>query len=1156
MGPNGSGKSNVVDALRWVFGEQNPRLLRGVRWEEVIFAGSPGRRPLGLAEVSVTLDNSSGSLDIPYREVEISRRLLRSGESEYSINRVPCRLKDVLDLTAGTGAAGAAYAYVPQAAVDEILKSRPEDRREVIEEAAGLAKYRGRRQEAQRRLSEVDVARERLQDLLSELEGQIQPLLDEAETAERFVAIRSELEDLNYTLWADSAGRLERRLAGGAERLAALNADRESLDGSHDQLRGASEASRSELVGLRHGRARVDQNVASLADEVQRRAGQQAVLQERLGHLERESQVAVARVATALQRLTAVEAELELLSLPPKADIKAGLTPTAGAPAAAAVLEERETCLAHTRRREREVRDALDQIRAAYAGVGETAAAARAGLESLTHRLEHLRSRSAELGCAAAELEEQTHARAGSLAKAKEGLAASRALATSLQQDLELAASQLLEAREAATRVRGQLQVTSERLAAATAARGRLPLAAAAAQTAQSLSKELELTTIPLADLILVEPGYEKAVGTALGLAQHALLTRDWTSLVRTVEARKARGLRGTVALLAREGSERCQVPDLGEVISLASVASTRDANVLPQAVLHDLLAPYGVVDDFAQALAAGATQGGRVGIVSRDGRAVLPNGLVLDGADAQEPTDIELARAEQQLFTARQRLQAEAGAACAVEAEALKRHAQLSEDHRRAVLDLAAAERALHTAAAGHEAAAAEAMQMRARRDAAAAEALALEEQIDPAREASSAADQSAERLREELGRRTESAASLRQELEAADGAVSEARATVHDLSLRLARMDQEQQARQERLERFRAEAAALADEVAAATLTAEAASREVTEIRRTLEAADSELAELRARHADAQQQAQDTAAQATEVETALLNRNAELAQVQRARSDLNEQIHRQELLLERLAGEQLSLEVERKSLAPRHLEAAKPQQVSDGPALRARRDELESTLAAMGTVNPGAADQVRRLQARHAFLSRQEQDLAESADLLAASATELEREIEARFLACFTETRVSFARVFTNLFGGGQADLELTDSESPLTSGVEILAQPPGKRMTSLALLSGGERALTAIALLFAMLTRQAAGFCVLDEVDAHLDEPNCLRFRRYLRSLASERQFLVVTHNKTTMEAADLLYGLTMEEDGISRVISARLAQQRTVRSEGVD
>jgi len=1186
VGPNGSGKSNVVDALRWVFGEQNPRLLRGVRWEEVIFAGSPGRRPLGLAEVSVTLDNSTGSLDIPYREVEISRRLLRSGESEYSINRVPCRLKDILDLTAGTGAAGAAYAYVPQAAVDEILKSRPEDRREVIEEAAGLAKYRGRRQEAQRRLSEVDVARERLQDLLCELDGQIQPLLAESEASARFVAIRSELEDLNCKLWADATARLERRRASGAERLAALNADNESLAGSHDELRHAIEAARSELVDLRQHCARVDQQVASLADEVQRRAGQQAVLQERLSHLERESQSATARVATARQRRTTVAAELELLFLPEAAATEGGLTPPAdvcaaaksdsdppaapdrlpalsprdqlerGIAAATDVLDERETHLAQTRRREREVRDALEETRAAYAVVGDKAVAARAGLESLTHRLQHLQRRCAELDCEVGALAEQARTHAGSVAEAQDRLTASRALVASLRHELESAATQLLEAREAATQTRARLQVAGERLASATAARGTLPLAAAAAQTARSLGKEVELTTTPLADLILVEPGYEKAVGTALGLAQHALVARDWASLLRTVEARQARALRGTVALLAREGGERGQAPDLGGVRSLAAVASTRDSDALPQAVLDDLLASYGVVDDFAQALAAGPNRGGRVGIVSRDGRAVLPSGLVLDGVDGQEPTAIELARAEQQLAKALRDLKAEAEAASAAEAEALGRHGQLSEDHRRAVLDHVAAEKSWQTATAGNEAAAAAVMQMSARLDAAAAEAAALEEQIEPVRVAGKAAAQDAERLREELGRRAESAAALRQELESAERAVSEARAAVHDLTLKLARMDQAQQARQERLERLRTEAAALADEVTTATLTAEAAVSQVTEIRHKLEAAESELAGLRAEHADARQQARDIAAQVAETETALRNRNAELAQVQRARNDLNEQIHRQELLLERLTGEQLSLEVERKSLAPRHLAAATPQQISDGPALRARRDELEAALADMGTVNPGAADQVRRLQARHAFLSRQEQDLAESAQSLAASAVELEREIEARFLACFAETRSSFARVFTNLFGGGQADLELTDPESPLTSGVEILAQPPGKRMTSLALLSGGERALTAIALLFAMLTRQAAGFSVLDEVDAHLDEPNCLRFRRYLRSLASERQFLVVTHNKATMEAADLLYGLTMEEDGISRVISARLTQQRTVRSEGVD
>ncbi len=1162
VGPNGSGKSNVVDALRWAFGEQNPRLLRGTRWEDGVFAGSSTRRPLGMAEVSVTLDNSEGALPVPYREVELSRRLMRSGDAEYAINRVPCRLKEILDLLSGTGAGGAAYAYMPQAAVDEILKSRPEDRREVLEEAAGLARYRVRRQEAQRRLAEVDAARQRVQDLIAELDAQLAPLRREAETAARFVSLRTEREDIAARLWADSMSRLERRIRGAAAKHDEYSRRRDDIAKTFRGLEEEVSALEGALGRARRLRGDAEGRVKALLAEENRRRAAAAVLKERLTSRRNELAAAALRLEAVRARQADLRGELGGCAAEPGAGRAGG-----GSPVSAAAAPD---AIAHLAGLERQVKEAEAALSAALEAQGslrrrEASLRDRSGAaqNNLTLSRERaasgrrqLVSRSGRLAAARRELEvcrealkrshaDRAAAAAGAVA-ASEALESARAELAALDEQLREARDRLAGQQSLVARLEGELLVSEESLVAIDAAQGRLPLAAAAREVAEvAASRSLSRIARPLADLMSVEAGLEKAVAAALGLAQHALLVDDWDA-VRAIFRLQAGGDLQGLGVLAPAGIARpCGIGALPHgVRPLRPLAATRDPELLPDALLDDLLGGYALVSGLDEAIALTGEHAELRGAVTLDGLAVLAGGVVVTAEGQCTEDNLILlnrdrARLAERAASAREQLTAARREVADLQQRTSDLHSQVRElaaAVRAAEKDVDAASRRTAELAAGEGRTA-------ARAEALEREIASLADEVASLNGSLASAEQDAAEAERQQRDASAEHGGVAAQLKQAEDTVSAAAGVAQSLRLQLTRMQEAAKAEVERRSRLEAELKRLAAEAAEALEAEQQASGEALVLERECASAEGAVARCRDERQAAEADVRQLQAQLQAQELTVRNYRSEADKLAAARADVDRRLHRLELTQERMAGESRSLQVEKKALPPRHA-AIEPRPDPEAASLRARSEEIESQLLAMGSVDLSAAEQCRRLSERYAFLTAQERDLAASEGSLQASALEIEREIESRLMRSFEETRRRFGEVFAGLFGGGRADLELTDPEHPLTSGVEVMAQPPGKRMTSLALLSGGERALTAIALLFALLGRSRTGFCVLDEVDAYLDEPNCLRFRRYLRSLSGDRQFLVVTHNKSTMEAADVLYGLTMEEDGVSRAVSVRL------------
>lgn len=1164
VGPNGSGKSNVVDALRWVFGEQNPRSLRGRRWEEVIFAGSETRRPLGLAEVNVTLD--SGGLDLPWREVEVTRRVLRSGDSEYLTGRVPCRLKDVLELAAQITAAGGGWNYIAQSGVDEILNSRPEERRAMIEEPAGLARFQSRRQEVRRRLEETEAAARRLQDLAAELQGQLEPLLAESEVAERFLTHRRELEDLDGRIWADAAARLKRRLEAALRRREALRLTVDQLEAAIAEARANLAACRANLQTAgerRGGAARREQETAAEAGQARQ---QLALFDGRLSASAAAAKAAAERVLRLESRVQRTERALvaareAACTGEDAADPEGGSTSSEIASAESLQAQAaglRTRCLAAEQ----------DAHRRLAAVEGERAAAAEAvsGIEARAAELRR-RNEALESEISRAEARRESSRIAASAAESREGdlarkIDAAKQRLVEVRRAIDEQSSAATSLREAQARLAGERAALEERLSALGSSSEETPLGAALAmkEAAQQAGIPAEG---PLAELIEVDPGFERATQVALGLALCALAVNDFQAAVGLFAVRDGDGRHDPIAVVPcrvrrpqaaeREAAARTGWASAQGVDWLAAHVRAAPGGALDGGVLARLLEGWAVTGGIAQAAALWGSGGGIRAVVTKNGRAITPDGIVVAGQPGSAARVLE-DRRERDRSSGRL-------AEIRVELEKVSAEIALREEESQRLLaeerglreELDSAERS--RAAAGADAR--RFAEARAREEARHEDLMAQRARV---RGELSGLSSRLEAARASAEQKVRACAELQAEAEEASRLLREAeerlesrRRRVEELKLAAARAEEETRSRAAQFRRLAEERDQLGRDLEEAAAEERNGRAEVEELRKNRSEVAARLEELEGRAAGLRRAAHSAAAELQAAEAAVARAGDEVDRLGAERDKVLGRLRGVEMLVERLQGERKSLEVARNGLADRFGDL-EPSLSADREQLLARRSELGDLLAAMGEVNLSAAEQCRRLRERLAYLARQEEDLRVSKEDLLSSAGELEAEMARRFQATFDECRTRFGQVFYDLFAGGQADLVLTDPEDPMSSGVDIVAQPPGKRLAGLGLLSGGERALTAVALLFAMAGGNAGGFMVLDEVDAYLDDPNCARFCRYLQRLACERQFVVITHNRATMEVADTLYGLTMEEEGVSRVVSVRLDRAAAAGGQG--
>lgn len=1136
VGPNGSGKSNLTDAVRWVLGEGSARTLRGQRMEDVIFGGSPRRRAVPLAEVTLTLDNTDGTLPLPHAEVSVTRRVDRGGSSEYLINRESCRLRDVQDLFAGTGLGRNAYAIIGQGQVDEVLRARAHERRALVEEAAGVTRYRQRLSEGTRRLAAAAAHGDRLADLAAERRRSLEALSRQAERAERHGRLAAELRTLDLRLWAREWGQLlhERDAAraeadaarGGegecAEGLATIAATQRELAGALAAARSAAEAAGEEAAAAERALERARQAgvlAAGLAEAAAAEAGRASGRRDDLlTRRERQGEEAVAAAGAAeaaAARLQAARAQAE------SADA-----------ALVRAEQERRAAAAGLALAQRELA-ACRQERAALGGDAAALQAAEVAAEGALER-------QAALAAAAEE--------------ARRRAAAAREEAVGLEQAAEAARRQLqlLRAhRDAlaafAEGLRGRMRALAQVAASGAGyAQGPRTVLAGRARGLPAFAGVIGA----LGELLEVPPRLAAAISAALGGAVQDIVTESAAAAQAAIEGLKAvQGGRatflplGALSVAPLQGDLRALATRPGAVGWAADLVGCAE-RVRP-AALH-ALGRVLVAEELTAARRLGRESGYRLRIVTLEGDVVHPGGAMSGGSIRGERPGGLLGRDQEQrrLQDRVAMLDADLGRIAAALArlsqaeEAAQR--QLTEGRRAAAgFEALAQGTAQQLRQAEAERAAAERRRLELAGRAAAGRAgdpaaLARREEGLIAEGAAAAAGLAGAEAGEQRARDAATAARIAAATAAAE--LGAARAEAGRLERAAAETEGGLAAAQQ--ERARALEALQAQRLAGEEARAAAAAAEV------VLAAAAERLRL-AREAVAARQAQAAAAAA----------RREQAEAERER--LATLARRAEAVLARAEAALAALEARLETaygLPSAELEGVPP---SERPAAdREAAAALRRELAELGGVRPEAVQEHRAEAEALAAFSAGLEDLRAASAELGAWGRQLEGTLTDRYEQALGAVRRHFAAIYSRLTGGGSADLVPValaaeavsgpgDAPPAALPGLEIVAQPEGKQLAHLGLLSGGERTLVAIALVLAFLQVRPAAFCILDEIEAALDEANVLRCAAYLREVAQGTQFIVVTHQKGTMEAADRLVGVTMGETGVSSLLSVQLA-----------
>jgi chromosome segregation protein len=1163
VGPNGSGKSNVVDALAWVMGEQGAKSLRGGKMEDVIFAGTSGRPPLGRAEVSLTIDNSDGALPIEYTEVTISRTLFRNGGSEYAINGRACRLLDIQDLLSDSGLGREMHVIVGQGQLDAVLRATPEERRGFIEEAAGVLKHRKRKEKALRKLDAMQANLTRLTDLTGELRRQLGPLGRQAEVARRAQTVQADLRDARARLLADDLAQLTATLEQEIADDTALRARRAEAEAALDSARArlaSLEREAAEAAPALGEASDVWYRLSALRERLRGTASLAADRARLLGSAapERTGGQDPADLERQAERVRAAETELAA-----EVDVaRAGLE---GAQAARQQAEDAsvaaEKALATVLRGAADRREGLARLAGQVAARRSRLEATEAEIGRLRDTLTEAERRGHEATVAFTALETQV----AGVEEGEEGLDAAHEAATEAVETTAARVQELTAQLTEAERERAALESRIETL--------ELSLTRKDGAGALLASDGLAGVVGSLAALIGVATGDEDAIVAALGASADAVAVEsveaavDAIRYLREQDAGRA-GLVVAAGGAAGEVTDRAPAPD-GAAWALDLVQAP--SAVLPAVrrllddvvVVDDLVAARAVVRAHPQLVVA--TRGGDVLAAHRasGGSATAPSALHLQSAldEARQGAGAAAARAEQARFALVGAREAEAAAraahqdtlerlnesdaALAAVAEQLghlgatARAARAEADRVRA--SLATAEQALAEGGA-------ELAELTERLAAAEAEPADTDTAIEERTAERDALAQAASAAR---ARETEARLSLRTAEERARALAGRAESLA-----RAART--ERAAREKAAERERARAR----HAAVATAVALGATQALGAVEHAL-----------ARAADAREAAE---AARTERETALAAVRTHVDEHQREVARLTDAAHRDEVVRaeQRLRVEQLQARaVDDLGIDPAVLleeygphrpvpvltpaarggdgdpdAEAPPAEV---PYVRAEQEKrlkaAERALSQLGRVNPLALEEFAALEERHKFLVEQLADLKKSRADLLEIVREIDERVEQVFAEAYRDTAAQFDVVFPRLFPGGEGRLVLTDPEDMLTTGIEIEARPAGKKVKRLSLLSGGERSLTAVALLVSIFKARPSPFYVMDEVEAALDDANLGRLLEIFTELQRDSQLIVVTHQKRTMEIADALYGVTMRGDGVTTVISQRLRDE---------
>jgi len=1163
VGPNGCGKSNIVDAIRWCMGEQSAKHLRGKSMEDVIFNGSESRGPHGLAEVTLTFDNTDAAYaeTLPpeykdYAEIAVTRRLFRDGTSEYLINKTQVRLRDLTELFLGTGVGTKAYSIVEQGRIEQIVSARAEDRRMFLEEAAGITKYKQRRKQAERKMDLTRHNLLRINDIVSEIDRTRGSLKRQVAKAERFLLYRSELEDLalheasHKLLELIVTERVEHDgLATSREQADTFRAQLSESEMALDAARGEAAAIEERAEQASREAFEADNEVSGLAAEIERS-------RDRLGHLSERLSADQEELEKVVSRITELRNE--------EVDIAERMEQLAGDERARqADAETEDETLAALHAEEEEAAAKVQELVQKLSSDRTQAAAVEARIDGMSQRIREARSRRDRLGDERqtllgelGDLEARKHALERSVAELAEGKRLTAQEREALEHEMHELRSHQLDSERAVDAAKNELSHKRNRLRALEDLHRRLEGVGAGVRALLSRSDPSVLGMV--ADRIEAPEELTAAFAGLLGeRLQYVVVDSTARGVELLDELRKNK--RGRAHIVQQRppyiaGADRAGA---AHELSLGRLADRLEYAEADEALVRALIGDALLVKSAEDALTLATARPG-ITAIALDGTVVRPDGVVSGGSgDDVASAIVEQKREMRTLGDEVERL-AVREAECVAEHNALRaRMTEVGTALDRARQGAHEGELAHVTAEKDLARTASDIVRGEARRRTLDAELAELEQLLDSAAEEELSSQiqldelsQHLDHLGHELARAEEDAASRKERAEAQAALVTERKVRLaqvreqveaaREAGERVAAAIAELDARSERLEEGMHEAATGFGETAAhivlarearigAAATARAAHQRLAEERQLLE----------------------------QVRHALGTREAELRELRDELTALDERVRKHEMALQRI-------ELERDHLISNVRERFRglflPRVVGDYHARpapdaehRRRIEELTQLIDRMGPVNLDASGEYQDAERRFHELNDQKVDIEKALEELDRAIKHMDRESRRRFKETFESVNELFRKTFVKLFHGGRAELRLTNPDDLLASGVEIVAQPPGKNLGNIELMSGGEKALTAVSLIFAIFQHRPSPFCVLDEVDAPLDEANVARYNEAIRSMTDRSQFILITHIKKTMQMVDVLYGVTMGEPGVSRIVSVKVNEKAVSRSE---
>ena len=1149
VGPNGSGKSNLSDAVRWVLGETSSRQLRAAgKMEDVIFGGTRRRSAMGFASVRLTLDNTGHTLDVDADEVTIGRKYYRSGDSEYTINGQVCRLRDVYELLLDTGIGRDGYSVIGQGRIAEIVAAKSSERREIFEEACGIAKYRYRKTEAERRLAAAGENLERLRDILGELESRVGPLEKESAKAQKFLELSEQRKTLEVTLWTDSVHRARDTVRQQVRDYETAQADYERFDGEAKAAEQEAEEIRMQAQQLTIAVERLNGDIRSITEQISGSDSRIAVLEndilrneESIASLRSEIEAGEqdgAEADAALQRHRAVAAKMEAEGEKLAAEIDA----------LNAELEQLADASNASGARKDTLRAEITDLTAKRTEAQVAQAAAEAAEETARQRLPALEQAVQE----GTDQWETARQDLTDTIRYREMLTENEKQLANVRSGLELKLKNrkaaLDEADTAEQRLGRELDAARQRLSVLRELEKNMDGYQNSVKAVMRAAGARRLRGIigPVSAILKVEPGCEVAVETALGAALQNIV-------VENEAAAKA-----AIALLRSDNAGRATFLPLdtvqpgvfrGRLSGTARLASSLvQADARYDNIVSNLLGRIIVVEDINEASRVARDNGFRSRVVTMDGQVINAGGSFTGGSVQRSAG----------LFTRKQEMEELRIRAAKMQKDCLA--AQEKTDQCKEQVDALQAEltaTASEQITAANDRVRAEAEQKRLEAAAAQLETArnARRQEIDTLQAAladSRAKAEDAAKLQAELtakiDRRT---AEVSRIAEGDDSFLTRQNALAQDLSAKRL----EQVTRQKDAELAYSQIAALEQRARDAAARRTSLEESVAALAARSDACRAEIADIRQTRADSQTTIAQKEAEIREAtQKRLARQQAETETLARARTaaDSREEMSRE---MARLAERKAAAESEYDQTVAKlwdeyQLSVSQAEalcvEFDSLPALRAQVADLRGKIRALGSVNVSAIEEYKEVKARYDALVTQVTDVEESRNELSRMISKLSAQMREIFTDSFRAINENFGRVFAELFGGGEASLMLEDESDVLSSGIGIRVAPPGKVIKNLEALSGGEQALVAISIYFAILAVNPAPFCILDEIEAALDDANVVRFAQYLRRVSDKTQFIVITHRRGTMEAANVLYGVTMQEDGVSKLLKLDLEQ----------